>query len=146
MLSHYPTPWHYSGMTTLVVLLLLVPTFLEFLAVVEFHKSNIFSTTNYNYNFMKFRKVGLNLLKFHCRLFSLGEQNIVATSSCDHSIRLWWKVSLSLCKTVIGSSIYIHLIESCMNIESRKYYNVHILMFDKEGYDVICRNVDIPFF
>ncbi|KAL5080213.1 hypothetical protein RYX36_008634 [Vicia faba] len=27
------------------------------------------------------------------RLFSLGGQNVVATSSCDHSIRLWWKDS-----------------------------------------------------
>ncbi|XP_050908711.1 uncharacterized protein LOC127122411 isoform X1 [Lathyrus oleraceus] len=31
------------------------------------------------------------------RLFSLGEQNIVATSSCDHSIRLWWKDSCLRC-------------------------------------------------
>ncbi|KAK2419870.1 U4/U6 small nuclear ribonucleoprotein PRP4 [Trifolium repens] len=31
------------------------------------------------------------------RLFSLGEQNVVVTSSCDHSIRLWWKDSCLRC-------------------------------------------------
>ncbi|XP_045816846.1 mitochondrial division protein 1-like [Trifolium pratense] len=31
------------------------------------------------------------------RLFSLGEQNLVVTSSCDHSIRLWGKASSLRC-------------------------------------------------
>lgn len=73
------------------------------------HQSNIFyaqGSTAGVINFVDRQKGAIDFLhtmsdhkaRITCmRLFSLGEQNVLVTSSCDHSIRLWSKGSCLRC-------------------------------------------------